>query len=207
MKEYIYVCAPDGGLEENYIKALNYSRYVKSKGKIPICPVTMNHGVYDWRVPTERAAAKCAGRGLLKICKEVWVFGASAVKDKTVFAEMGKPIVYIEDNFSFNDRSEMLSILFNTYQNKTGRLINRKIMEDIIYYLDEGLSDELIIEAINKAANLSAGWEYADGVLKNCMTDGITTAEEFKQSKTPKREDDFGAFDLDLYEEMLNRKD
>lgn len=203
---YIYVCASDGGSDENYIKALNYSRYVKSKGHIPICPVTMNHGVYDWRGPQERAAAKQSGRQLLKLCDEVWVFGTKVIKDETALTSVGKPIRYIEDDFRFNDRSEMLTVIFNEYQNKTGRLMNRKIMEDILYYLDEGLSDKLILAVIGKAANVSAGWEYAVPILNDCVTKGITTAEEFSHSRQPeKHEDDYGVFDLVAYEQMINR--
>ncbi len=202
---YIYVCAPDGGLDENYIKVLNYSRYVKSKGHIPICPVTMNHGVYDWRIPEERAKAKQSGRQLLKLCDEVWVFGTKGIKDETTLSSAGKTVRYIEDTFRFNDRSEMLTVIFNEYQNKTGRLINRKIMEDILYYLDEGLSDKLIMAVICKAANVSAGWEYAVPILNDCVIKGIKTVEEFSHSRQPERkEDDYGAFDLEAYEQMIN---
>lgn len=203
---YIYVCAPDGGLDENYMKALNYSRYVKSKGHIPINPVTMNHGVYDWREPSQREQAKRSGRELLKICDEVWVFGTKGIKAEMVLSSAGKTVRYIENSFRFNDHSEMLTVIFNEYQNKTGRLINRKIMEDILYYLDEGLSDKLIIAVIGKAANVSAGWEYAVPILNDCVIKGITTAEEFSHSRPPKkREGDYGAFDLDAYEQMINR--
>jgi len=203
---YIYVCTSDGGLDENYIKALNYSRYVKSKGHIPINPVTMNHGVYDWREPSQREQAKRSGRELLKICDEVWVFGTKGIKGEMALSSAGKTVRYIEDSFRFNDRSEMLTVIFNEYQNKTGRLINRKIMEDVLYYLNEGLSDKLIISVIGKAANVSAGWEYAVPILNDCVIKGITTAEEFSHSRPPeKREDDYGAFDLDAYEQMINR--
>ena len=205
--EYIYVCAPDGGFEENYIKALNYCRYVKSQGKIPICAVTMNYGIYDRREPKEDSTAKNAGRELLKICSEVWIFGKHNNKTAEIISGTGKPIRYIEDKFCFNDRSEMLTVIFNEYQSKTGRLINRAIMEDIIFYLDSGLSDKLIIAAIKKAAKKSAGWEYAEGILKNCLSQGITTAEEMDRKETPKTVDkdgcDYGAFDLDLYEKMI----
>lgn len=202
---YIYVCAPDGGLEENYIKARNYCQYVKSKGNIPICPVTMNHGVYDWREPTERERAKKSGRELLKLCDEVWVFGKKGIAERLQLSNIGKPVKYIENSFYINDQSEMLTVLFNLYQDKTGRLMNRKIMDDMIFYLNEGLSDKLIIEAIKKAADKSAGWEYVTPILNNCMLSGISTAEEFLQSRQPeKRENDFGAFDLDAYEKMIN---
>ena len=205
--EFIYVCAPDGGFEENYIKALNYCRYVKSQGKIPICAVTMNYGIYDRREPKEDSSAKAAGRELLKICSEVWIFGKHNKKTAEIISGTGKPIRYIEDKFCFNDRSETLTVIFNEYQNKTGRLINRAIMEDIIFYLDNGLSDKLIIAAIIKAAKKSAGWEYAEGILKNCLSQGITTAEEMVRTEVPKKEDDFGAFDLDLYEQMIKNKE
>ncbi len=201
--DYIYVCAPDGGFEENYIRAQNYCKYVKSKGKIPICPITMNYGVYDLRQPQEDTLAKTAGFELLKICSEVWVFGKP---NRESIPASDKPIRYIEDKFCFNDRSEMLTVIFNEYQNKTGRLINRGIMENIIYYLDEGISDKLIIAAIKKAALKSAGWEYVEGILKNCMRLGITTAEEMENREKPHRDGDYAAYDLDAFERMLNSK-
>ena len=207
--DYIYVCAPYDGLEENYIKALNYCKYVKAKGKTPICPVTMYHGVYDDRITEEHIAAKKVGQELLKLCSEVWVFGINGNTEVNTLSSAGKLIRYIEDSFSFNARSETLSVLMNEFQMQTGRLINRAIMENIVFYLDAGLSDKLIIAAIKKAALKSAGWEYVEGILKNCLSRGITTAEEMGRQQKPatKSDNDFGAFDLDLYEQMLNGKD
>ena len=207
--DYIYVCAPYDGLEENYIKALNYCRYVKAEGKIPVCPVTMYHGVYDERITDECTLSKTAGKELLKICSEVWVFGLNGNNEVNTLKSAGKPIRYIEDSFSFNTSSEMLTVLINTFQIQTGRLINRAIMDNMVFYLNAGLSDKLIVAAIKKAALKSAGWEYVEGILRNCLSRGITTAEQMSRQSKPdtKSNNDFGAFDLDLYEQMLNSKD
>ena len=205
--EFIYVCCPYDGLEENYFKALNYCQYVINKGKAPLCTATMYHKIYNEQIPKERTAVKEVCQELLKLCTEVWIFGRNKSTDISVMSGAGKPIRYIKDSFSFNSRSEMLSVILREFETRTGRPVNGGIMENIVFYLDEGMSDKLIIAAIKKAALKSAGWDYAEGILKNCLNRGVTTAEEMERSGKPvKSEENYAAYDLDLYENMINSK-
>ena len=210
MTKLIYVCSPYGGLEENYKKALFYGRYVASKGCIPVIPHTMLHGVYDDRVATERKAALEAGRCLLKFCDEVWVFGtavSSGMRGEISFAsDIGKPVRHIKDTFTLNDNTEKLSVILHEYESLTGNTANRMILDDVLYYLNGGLTEELIIEAIKTTARKSAGWNYCRAILQRCLNSGKTTKEQFE--KKPNQSTSTGAaYDLDLFERMLNEKE
>lgn len=204
----IYVCSPYGGLEENYFRAQNYCRYVIEKGNIPVCPVTMFHGVYDDRVPQEREVYRKAGKELLKLCDEIWVFGKNMSSDINTVNGLGKKVIYIQDTFRFNNTSETLSVLLREFEIQTGRTVNRGILENMLFYLNQGQTDKLIIAAIKKAAKVNAGWNYAEGILKNCLSRGITTAEELSRQKPQRKEKStMASYELDLYEKMINSKD
>lgn len=209
-KEFIYVCSPYGGKEENYKRALFYGRYVVSKGYIPIIPHTMLHGILEDKNPSEREIGLKAGRFLLKICKEVWVFGVrktAGMKAEISLAEnVGIPIKEIKDSFSINTQAEKLSMLLKEYEALTCSFVNRAIIDDIVTYLNEGLSEYLIVEAIKIAARKHAYWNYASAILRNCKRQGIYTLEEMNkgQSKTNGQET-FAAYDLDAFERKLNQ--
>lgn len=204
----IYVCSPYGGLEENYFRAQNYCRYVIEKGHIPVCPVTMFHGVYDDKVASEHEAYQKAGRELLKFCDEIWVFGKNTGSDISAVSGSGKVIRYIQDTFRFNNTSETLSVLVREFETYTGKTVNRFILENMLFYLNQGQTDKLIIAAIKKAARVGAGWNYIETILKSCLSKGITTAEELERSAPQKKEESMWATsDLDLFEKMLNSKD
>lgn len=204
----IYVCSPYGGLEENYFRAQNYCRYVADKGHIPLCPVTMFHGVYDDKIPAEREAYQRAGKELFGLCDEIWVFGKNTSSDLGVISQAGKKVQYIQDTFRFNNTSETLSVLVREFETQTGKPINRCILENMLYYLNRGQTDKLIIAAIKKAAKVGAGWNYAEAVLKGCLSRGITTAEELERSVPQKREENsYATSSLDLFESMLNAKE
>ena len=204
----IYVCSPYGGLEENYFRAQNYCRYVADKGHIPLCPVTMFHGVFDDKIPAEREAYRKAGKELFGLCDEIWVFGKNTSGDLGVISRAGKRVQYIQDTFRFNNTSETLSVLVREFETQTGKPINRCILENMLYYLNQGLTDKLIIAAIKKAAKVNAGWNYAEAILKGCLSRGITTAEELEHSAPQKKEESaYATSDLDLFESMLNAKE
>lgn len=204
----IYVCSPYGGLEENYFRAQNYCRYVTEKGHIPVCPVTMFHGVYDDKVASEHEAYQKAGKELLKFCDEIWVFGKNTSSDISAVSGSGKAIRYIQDTFRFNNTSETLSVLAREFEVNTGKMMNRCILENMLFYLNKGQTDKLIIAAIKKAAKVGAGWNYAEAILNSCLSKGITTAEELKRQNPQKKEESsVASYDLALYEEMMNKKD
>lgn len=203
----IYVCSPYDGLEENYFRAINYCRYVIEKGHTPICPVTMYHGVLQDKTTSDGERYGALGRELAKVCDEIWVFGKIKTAEQQLTADFGKKIKYIKDIFNMKNSSETLSVLCRSYESLTGRTVNRGIADSILFFLNAGQSDGLILSAVKKAAKKNAGWNYAEGILKNCMSKGITTAEEFERDATKTQGSEYSSYDLDLYEKMLNNKE
>ncbi len=205
----VFICSPYNGLEENYYRAINYCKYVIEKGHTPICPATMYHKSLDDRIPLERRTFQNLSKELQCCCDEIWVFGQVSTTDSMVISGSGKPIKYIKDTFRFNSESEMLSVLCREYETATNKMINRTILDSMLYYINLGLTDKLIISAVKKAALKDAGWSYTEGILKNCLSRGIKTAEEFEQANNRKNSENnhMAAYDLGLYEQMLNSKD
>lgn len=81
--------------------------------------------------------------------------------------------VVITDNNSFK-------LVANAYENNIGTL-SGTVIEIINYYLDEGVEDKLIVEAIKVACmNNKRTMSYTEGVLKNWLKDGISTVERYK---------------------------
>ncbi|MBO5019050.1 MAG: DnaD domain protein [Clostridia bacterium] len=204
----IFICAPYSRLDENYYKSINYCRYVVEKGFIPINPITMYHDVLDERVPNEYSILSEVNKKLISLCDEVWVFGNASESLIADAVAVGKPVNYVKEVFNRRNSSETLSVIMRTWEAKTGKCVNRAIMENVIFYLNEGLTDKLIIEAIKKTALKSAGWNYLEGILRSCLRQGITTSEEFLNSNPMKKEENnIAAYDLDLFEKMMNKKD
>jgi hypothetical protein len=72
----IYVCSPlRGDVERNIHKAIGYSRYIYSKGGIPLAPHVIFTTFLDDDDPVERAAGMEMGLELLAKCDELWAFG------------------------------------------------------------------------------------------------------------------------------------
>ena len=109
------------------------------------------------------------------------MFGKIKTNEQQLTADFGKEVRYIQDVFTMPNSSEDFSALCRGYETITGRMLNRGIAEDIIFYMKAGLTEGLIMEAIKKAAKKNAGWNYAEGILKNCLAKGVTTAEEFEK--------------------------
>ena len=69
---------------------------------------------------------------------------------------------------------------FTFYENNFG-LINSYIAMNINTYLDDGLTEELIIEAMKEAVDNNARtWKYVKTILNNCLNENITTAEQYR---------------------------
>ena len=204
--KYIFICANYAGLEENYFKFLRYCKYVANKGHVPISVVTMYHSALDENVPAQNDIITSATKQLLNICDEVWVFGKCSQTLIANVSESGKPVIYVNDSFSLNDSSVVLSVIIKEYEVQTGKQANRGILESALYYLNQGITSELIIAAIKKTAKSNAGWYYTEGILKNCLGRGITTSEQFLRNGKEKPKTDCAAYDLDLFEQMLNSK-
>ena len=203
----IYVCSSYDGLEQNYLRAINYCRYVIKKGHTPICPVTMYHGVLEDKTTEERERYNALCRELTKVCDEIWVFGKIKTNEQQLTADFGKEVKYIQDVFTMKTCSEALSVLCRSYESLTGRMSTRGIVDSILFYLNLGQDEGLILSAIKKASKKNAGWNYVEGILRNCMAKGITTAEEFRRDAPKPQESEYSSYDLDLYEKMLNNKE
>lgn len=75
MKRRIYICAPlKGDIEGNVKRAIRYARYVFQCGAVPVVPHFYALCLDD-AIPEERKTGMEAGRSLLWICDELWIFG------------------------------------------------------------------------------------------------------------------------------------
>ena len=75
-KTFVYVCSPFSGDVANNIKAARkYSRYVISRGFIPLAPHLLFTQFLDDTRPMERELGMQFGRILMARCSELWVFG------------------------------------------------------------------------------------------------------------------------------------
>ena len=71
------------------------------------------------------------------------------------------------------------------------------------------ISTELLSRAYDECVNAKSkfSFPYVAKIIENWHTKGITSPDELENKPTEKEKDDFGAFDLDLYEKMINSKD
>lgn len=71
----VYVCAPLGGdVAANLERAKQYARYVFTCGAAPVVPHFYALVLEDGD-PEERLLGMQAGRSLLWLCDELWIFG------------------------------------------------------------------------------------------------------------------------------------
>ncbi len=205
----IYVCSAYGGLEENYEKAKKYAKYVISKGHIPILSHTMLHGILDDTYKADRERGLTTGKLLMTICDEIWVFGAeitSGMAGEILEASrLNIPMVEIKKLPSELVLADEVSVCLKEYGNHFTGLINTRVAYDIKYCIDKGVSSKLIIECMKKAARKAAAWNYAYGILKNCIAKGIYTLEEFSNAEKTQGYDHMRTSDISEYEKLINR--
>lgn len=89
-----------------------------------------------------------------------------------------------EDNITSNNinnkKKEQLKNLINFYENNI-TIITEFVAEDMEKYLDDGLEEDLIIEAMKEAVSRNKrSWKYIVAILNNCLDNKITTAKQFK---------------------------
>ena len=71
----VYICSPLGGdVSDNLERAKQYARYVFSCGAAPVVPHFYALVLEDGN-PEERQLGMQAGRSLLWLCDEMWIFG------------------------------------------------------------------------------------------------------------------------------------
>ena len=71
----IYVCSPLGEqLKEDVKQAEAYAAFVMEKGELPVWPLSLLT-LTDGESNEARAFIRLAGKNLLWLCDEIWVFG------------------------------------------------------------------------------------------------------------------------------------
>ena len=199
----IYVCSAFSREEKNYKRALSYGKTVLQKGEAPVLPHTMFYGLLNENVYKDMELYLYFSNKVMKLCDEVWVFG----KERTLVMKseieractLDLPIKYIES--LMDDRlNDSLSEIAKEYERLTCSFINGAIGQDIMFYLEAGLTKEQIIDAIKKSALKKATWNYAKAILESWR------AKPDNNSKAANSEQDKKAsgYDMDLFEKMLN---
>ena len=205
----IYVCSPYGGLQENYEKAKKFGKYVVSKGHIPLIPHTMLHGILEDKFPLEREKGLEAGKLLMKLCDEVWVFGTNITSGMAgeimEAARLGIPTVEVKKLPKEVTLADEVSTCLKEYDKHFTGLINTRVAYDIKDCVEKGATAELVIECMKKAARKSAAWNYAYAILKNCIASGIFTAEDFLKQNAKPQNNSMVTYDISELEKLINK--
>lgn len=87
---------------------------------------------------------------------------------------------------------------------------SKKEIEYSLLWLDEWkISKELLCEAYEKCVDTKSRFyfPYVAKIIEEWHKKGITTPEQALQEGTKSNNNDYGAYDIDLFEKMLNSKD
>lgn len=85
----VYICAPLGdGTEAEQKRAVEYARYVMKCGAAPVAPHF--YLCLEENKPGERAAIRAAGKSLLWLCDELWLFGDEVTADMAAELQLCK---------------------------------------------------------------------------------------------------------------------
>lgn len=222
-KPYIYVCSPYAGKEDNYRRAIRFGQYVVRNGGIPIIPHTMLHGVLDDMIPEQRRVGLEVGRRLLKMCDAVWVFGTEENASAGMAAEInlagnnGVPVVFVDVSkvWGADELTLALSKCGQHYQ-QIYSTINTFIVEEFKYYINSGITPELICECIDRAQKKKSTWSYSKVILNACLREGVYTKEQYLESRRQylesrnKKKAEINSaisYDVDLFNKMLYEDD
>lgn len=100
----VYICSPlKGDITGNIEKAKRYTKFALMCGAAPVTPHFFALCIDD-NEPYERELGMNAGRTLLGICDEIWVFGAErseGMKKEIDYAErkLRIPVLYIGEKY------------------------------------------------------------------------------------------------------------
>ncbi len=61
-----------------------------------------------------------------------------------------------------------------------GRILTRSVIDDITYYIDRGISSDLIIKAIDITIDKRADWRYTRAILRRCLEEKVYTVRDFE---------------------------
>ena len=76
-------------------------------------------------------------------------------------------------------RGQAIGYVARRYEDIMNNLIPRTAVEDIGFYIDNGLEPELMIKAIEAAAERGLRWNYTRGILKRCLEEKVFTARQW----------------------------
>lgn len=98
--------------------------------------------------------------------------------DKEVVEVVVEVVEVVEEN-----TATAISKIKQVYEDNIG-LITQTVIEDINSFLDDGIEDELITEAIKEAVfNNVRNWSYARKIISDCLVNNIKTKEQFEARK------------------------
>lgn len=97
----IYVASPYAGdVEANVTAAIRYCRHVIEAGFMPVASHLLYPRILDDNDPAERELGLAFGLALLRMCDEVWVFGAVSAGMAGEIQEakrLDKPVRYVKE--------------------------------------------------------------------------------------------------------------
>lgn len=70
--------------------------------------------------------------------------------------------------------------VFICYEQNFGSFVPQTIKDNIISYLEDGISQELICHIIKQCAENQKKWPYAKGILSACVQDKVYTTQQFE---------------------------
>ena len=205
----IYVCSAYEGAESDYKAAISYAGYVRNSGGVPITPHIMYHGVFDIKQYEEKEAFMYVARRFMELCSEVWVFGKRRtfkMKEEIALAtKLGIEIKNIAPIITAMKNDDLAQIC-RDYEMTTGCFMNGAISNDIIFYLECGISKDVIAYAITEQARRNASWQYGKKILERCREQKIKTVDDLNRAVKKKATQKLAGagYDLELFEKTLN---
>lgn len=204
MLYFVYICSPYGGLKENAKRAHEYGQAVAREGYIPVIPHVMWHGIFKDSDPEQRTRALEAGLELLKHCNQLRYFGKEitpGMAQEINFARAhGIPVVQGQA-CTVNDSGEVFKFFEENFM-----YINRTVVDVLRDYMEQGVTAELMKEAIRQTAKKNAGISYMEAILNHWVGQKIFTVDKLREMKKPKeakKQNDYAAYDKDEIKRIL----
>lgn len=83
-------------------------------------------------------------------------------------------------------RARAISHIVEEYEQNIG-VVPRVVGDDIAWWLNEGMQEELVVLCIREAAARNArSWQYIRTMLQNCMSKGVMTAAAYEGQRRKK---------------------
>ncbi len=101
-RQKVYVVSRYAGdVEANTRNAIRYCRYVIDRGHMPLASHLLYPCMLDDNDPEQRFLGTMFGLALLKLCREVWVFGTELspgmLKEEQEAQRLGKVVRYFDE--------------------------------------------------------------------------------------------------------------